>query len=128
MAEPALSFPPRIEPVRFAAAQVTTLSDAELDALPFGVICLDREGRVLRYNLAEARMARLDRAQVVGKHFFRRIAPCTATPEFEGRVQAFFAGSQPLERFSYLFDFKFGAQQVESSWCACRSTTGSTSW
>lgn len=113
MVELPVSFPPRIAPVRFAAAQVITMSDAELDALPFGVICLDPEGKVLRYNLAEARLARLDRAQVVGKSFFRRIAPCTATPEFEGRVRAFFAGTQPLERFGYLFDFKFGAQQVE---------------
>ena len=109
----AVSFPPRIAPVRFAPAQVITMSDAELDALPFGVICLDPQGKVLRYNLAEARLARLDRAQVVGKSFFRRIAPCTATPEFEGRVRAFFSGTQPVERFGYLFDFKFGAQQVE---------------
>lgn len=113
MPELPLSFPPRIEPVRFAAAQVITMSDAELDALPFGVICLDPDGKVLRYNLAEARLARLDRARVVGKNFFRRIAPCTATPEFEGRVRAFFAGTQQVDRFTYLFDFKFGAQTVE---------------
>ena len=113
MAELPLSFPPRIEPVRFVAAQIPTMSDAELDALPFGVICLDAAGKVLRYNLAEARMARLDRAQVVGKNFFRRIAPCTATPEFEGRVRAFFTSEQPMERFGYLFDFKFGAQHVD---------------
>jgi photoactive yellow protein len=107
------SFPPRIAPVTFSAAQVVTMSDAELDALPFGVICLDPNGKVLRYNLAEARLARLDRAQVVGKNFFRRVAPCTATPDFEGRVRAFFAGNQPLDRFGYLFDFKFGAQKVD---------------
>lgn len=81
--------------------------------MPFGVICLDPSGLVLRYNLAEARLARLDRAQVLGKNFYRRIAPCTATPEFEGRVRAFFSGDQPLDRFAYLFDFKFGAQQVD---------------
>lgn len=89
------------------------MSDAELDTLPFGVICLDPDGKVLRYNLAEARLARLDRAQVLGKNFFRRIAPCTATPEFEGRVRAFFRGTQLVEHFAYLFDFKFGAQHVE---------------
>ena len=89
------------------------MTDAQLDALPFGVICLDRGGKVLRYNLFEARLARLDRAQVLGKDFFRRIAPCTATPEFEGRVRTFFDTVQPSERFTYLFDFKFGAQRVE---------------
>lgn len=96
-----------------AAQAIPALSEPELDALPFGVVCLDREGRILRYNLAESRFARLDRAQVLGKNFFRRVAPCTATPAFEGRVRAFFSGSQPLDRFPYLFDFKFGAQEVE---------------
>lgn len=95
------------------AASVPTLSEHELDSLPFGVICLDRDGKVLRYNLAESRLARLDRAQVLGKNFFRRVAPCTATPEFEGRVRAFFLGQSAMERFPYLFDFKFGAQRVE---------------
>ncbi len=106
-------FAPRAEPAPFEALQIPTLSETELDAHPIGVICLDPEGKVLRYNLAESRLARLDRAQVLGKNFFRRIAPCTATPEFEGRVRAFFSASLPLDRFPYLFDFKFGAQQVE---------------
>ena len=58
--------------------------DAALDDLPFGVICLDAAGTILRYNLAEARLARLDRSKVLGRGFFRDIAPCTATPEFKG--------------------------------------------
>jgi photoactive yellow protein len=105
--------PPRALPARPPALAVPAMGDAELDGLPFGVIALDREGRVLRYNLAESRFARLDRAQVLGRDFFRRVAPCTATPAFEGRVRAFFAGAQPVDRFSYLFDFKFGAQDVQ---------------
>ncbi len=107
------TFIPRTEPAPFEPALIPSLSDTELDALPFGVICLDPEGKVLQYNLAESRLARLDRAQVLGKNFFRRIAPCTATPEFEGRVRAFFRASMPVDRFPYLFDFKFGAQKVE---------------
>ncbi len=101
------------EGAHFEPSRVPGMSDAELDALPFGVICLDPDGKVLRYNLAEARLARLDRAQVVGHDFFRRIAPCTATPEFEGRVRAFFGSARRVERFPALFDFKFGAQHVE---------------
>ena len=71
------AFAPRPAPTAFEPVQVTLLSETELDALPFGVICLDPDGKVLRYNLAESRLARLDRAQVLGKNFFRRIAPCT---------------------------------------------------
>ncbi|RYE85232.1 MAG: hypothetical protein EOO75_17185 [Myxococcales bacterium] len=91
-----------------------SLSEAQLDELPYGVICVHREGTILRYNLAEARLARLDRALVRGKNFFTQVAPCTARPEFQGRIEAFLAnpGGAPSERFPYLFDFSFGAQLV----------------
>lgn len=87
--------------------------DAQLDDLPFGVICIDDSGTILKYNLAEARLARLDRSRVLGKNFFRQIAPCTATPEFEGRFRQFLASREPRISFPYVFDFKFGAQQVQ---------------
>jgi photoactive yellow protein len=86
--------------------------DAQLDDLRFGVICLDERGIILRYNLAEARLARLDRSKVLGRDFFRRIAPCTAAPGFEGRFRSFLAGSEPRITFPFVFDFKFGAQEV----------------
>lgn len=91
------------------------MSDAALDELSFGVICLDHEGTILRYNAAEARMARLDRTDVVGNTFFGVIAPCTDTPEFKGRFDDFVAGriDAPVVRFDYVFDFKFGAQDVK---------------
>jgi photoactive yellow protein len=89
-------------------------SDGELDALSFGVIALDEEGTILRYNLYESRFARLDRNQVVGRNFFSEIARCTRTPEFEGRFRAFAAdpAGARVERFQFVFDFKFGAQDV----------------
>jgi photoactive yellow protein len=103
------------EPVSHEATpELDALSEAELDELSFGVICLHRNGTILRYNLAEARLARLDRAVVRGKHFFEQVAPCTARPEFQGRVEAFIDDRDgPREaRFSYVFDFSFGAQLV----------------
>jgi photoactive yellow protein len=90
-------------------------TEQELDLLPYGVIALDREGTIVRYNRVEARLARLDRALVLGKHFFRKIAPCTATPEFEGRFRTFAddpRGPSRL-RFEYVFNFRFGAQEVD---------------
>jgi photoactive yellow protein len=98
-----------------ATTDVDELSDAELDALPFGVICLDEDGTILRYNLYEARLARLDRNQVLGRNFFRDVAPCTTTDAFEGRYRrAVAAGSAATpERFEFLFDFKFGSQHVD---------------
>lgn len=58
-----------------------------LDALPIGVIVLDTAGRVLRYNLHEQRLAQRTVESVMGRHFFREVAPCTAAsgllPAFE---------------------------------------------
>lgn len=97
----------------FDPVRADAFSAEDLDQQPYGIICLDAAGKILRYNLAEARFARLDRATVLGKTFFGQVAPCTATPEFQGRFESFVLGTAPTLRFNYLFDFKFGAQQVE---------------
>lgn len=101
-------------PVPLDARQLDEVPDSELDKLPFGVIALDRDGTILRYNLAESRLARLDRTDVLGKSFFREVAPCTQTPDFEGRFRSVVeSGARDPVRFAYLFDFKFGAQEVD---------------
>lgn len=109
-----VSPPSGVTPVPFDAAELDRRSDRELDQLPFGVVCLDADGTILRYNLAESRLARLDRNQVVGKKFFAQVAPCTRGPEFEGRFREFAGAGERTDvlRFDFLFDFKFGAQEV----------------
>ena len=52
------------------------LDEAALDELPFGVVGLDGEGAVERYNAHEARNSGLSRDRVVGRHFFFDVAPC----------------------------------------------------
>lgn len=104
--------------VSFPTSRIDDLhekTDAELDLLPYGVICLDTLGIVRRYNRVEARFARLDRSLVLGKPFFGVVAPCTATPEFEGRFRAFLADplGPPTMTFRYVFAFRFGAQEVD---------------
>jgi len=98
----------------FSAQRLDELRDVDLDELKFGVIALDGDGIVLRYNQYESRLARLDRNQVLGKSFFEEVAPCTKTAEFEGRFRRFVdSGNARSDPFNYLFDFKFGAQEVE---------------
>jgi photoactive yellow protein len=103
--EPALSI---------SGASVDALDDGDLDRAPFGIICLDSEGTILRYNLYESTLARLDRNDVLGRHFFEEVARCTRGPGFEGRFRRFVAGSDAIDdqRFEYDFDFAFGAQRV----------------
>jgi len=96
------------------AAELERMDDAELDALPYGVICLERDGTILRYNAAEARLARLDRTTVIGRSFFDEVAPCTKTEGFHGRFERYVReGGTDVLRFEYLFDFRFGAQEVD---------------
>lgn len=51
----------------------------------------------------------------MNQSFFEKVAPCTATPEFLGRFRRFLepGNQESVVRFSYVFDFRFGAQQVD---------------
>jgi len=62
---------------------------ADLDALPFGVIVVDRAGIILEYNAYESELAGLTRARVLGRNFFHDVAPCTALRDFEGASPTF---------------------------------------
>jgi photoactive yellow protein len=53
------------------------LSAEEADALPYGLIVLDAHGVVAGYNAAESRLSGLPRSRVIGRDFFRHVAPCT---------------------------------------------------
>ena len=49
----------------------------ELDALPFGVVGMETDGTVARYNVAEGKLSGLTPARVIGRNFFTSVAPCT---------------------------------------------------
>ncbi len=106
---------PPVGRVTFDVLQIDDRTDQELDTLPFGVIGLDEEGTILRYNLYEAQFARLDRNQVLGRDFFKEVARCTRGEAFEGQFRRGVAAgaSGSFARFSFVFDFKFGAQEVQ---------------
>jgi photoactive yellow protein len=57
-------------------AQLSAMTDDELDSLPFGVVEMNRQFQVLRYNSTESRQSGLPPARVLGRHFFRDVAPC----------------------------------------------------
>ncbi len=99
-------------PSSFDPLAIDAMSDAELDTLGVGVVGLDEAGTIFRYNLYESRLARLDRAQVLGRRFFGEVAKCTRGP-FEDRFRALISnGGTRSERFTFVFDFAFGAQEV----------------
>jgi photoactive yellow protein len=101
--------------VTFDVLGIDDYNDQELDTLPFGVIGLDGDGIILRYNLYEAQFARLDRNQVLGRDFFKEVARCTRGDLFEGQFRRGVASGATgsIARFPFIFDFKFGAQEVQ---------------
>jgi len=85
----------------------------QLDELPFGAIVVEYDGTIVAYNQYEARMARMQREAVIGRNFFRDIAPCTAVQAFEGRMRAFLSLPDHVsESFDYFFPFVHGSVDV----------------
>jgi photoactive yellow protein len=96
-----------------AILRFAELAPEELDALPIGAIVIDLDGTIRSYNHYESAMSRLAKEQVIGRNFFRDVAPCTAVQAFEGRMQAFLsAKKRTSETFSYRFAFAHGAVDV----------------
>lgn len=98
----------------FDLSKLKQLKAEELDALPYGLVVLDSDGNVVTYNDTESRLARLPRARVVGKNFFREVAPCTRVREFEGRFRDFVLSprSKMFEEFDFIFRFAHSTQHV----------------
>jgi len=93
--------------------EIFELSREALDALPYGVITLDRSGTILRYNLAEKTLAHRRSIRSVGLNFFSDVAPCTNVQAFRGRFDAFAQSHESgSERFTFSFAFRWGHQDV----------------
>lgn len=92
---------------------INRVVEEDLDKLPYGLIVLDVEGRVLFYNETESRYAGFSRERVLGKNFFGEVAPCTRVQEFEGAFRQFVAGKLGrVHFFDFVFHFKHGSQTV----------------
>ena len=89
------------------AESLERMSDAEIDALPFGVIRLGADGKVLKYSRREAEQSGYgrDRLPPIGLDFFIELAPCMNTSQFRGQIdQAAATGKVDIE-FGHLGDF-----------------------
>ncbi len=93
---------------------VAQLTPDKLDGLPYGLITLDARGRVIHYNDTESRLVGLPKDRVIGRNFFREIAPCTRIREFEGRFNELAADPFGIrvQSFDFVFKFARGEQHV----------------
>ncbi len=93
----------------------------KLDELPFGAIVIDPDGTIREYNEYETRLSHFEREAVIGKNFFRDVAPCTAVQNFEGRLRSFLKTSDRVsESFDYFFPFHHGGVTVEITFLCLR--------
>jgi photoactive yellow protein len=87
------------------------LTEDELDNLPVGMIQLDRNGTVLRFNQAESDLAHVPKTQALGKSFFDEVAPCTKVQDFHGRFLEGVERRSLHTVFPYQFRFRDGRQK-----------------
>jgi len=92
--------------------ELARMSPRELDQLAFGAIQLDGTGKVLVYNATESSITGRSAADVVGRNFFRDVAPCTDTRRFRGVFEAGVKSGSLNTMFDYTFDYKMNPTQV----------------
>jgi len=90
------------------------LDDRALDALPFGVVCLDERGRVVRMNRAEEQASGIQRWRALGRQFFRDVAPGPTNRELAERVCAFVASPRDeAGPIAHTFPRRAGADRTQ---------------
>ena len=93
--------------------KLAKMKDSELDSLAFGAIQLDRNGKILQYNAAEGDITGRDPKAVIGKDFFKEVAPCTDSKEFRGRFDEGVKNGNLSTMFEYVFDYKMKPTKVK---------------
>lgn len=92
---------------------LTSISGTDFDTAAFGGIIVDETGTIEGYNQYESDLARLPAERVIGRNFFRTVAPCTARRAFEGRFLEFVALDDTVsDTFAYFFPFAHGDANV----------------
>jgi len=89
------------------------MSDSQLDKVAFGAIELDGTGKILKYNAAEGDITGRDPKSVIGKNFFRDVAPCTSRPEFKGKFDEGVKNGDLNTLFEYVFDYNMTPTKVK---------------
>ena len=102
------------------------LTNVEIDKLAFGAVQLDASGKILTYNAAEAGITGRSAASVIGKNFFRDVAPCTDSPNFKGVFDAGVLGGDLNSMFEYVFDYNMAPTKVKIH--MKKAISGDTFW
>jgi len=97
---------------RELSAFVDSMTESQLDQLPHGAIQLSTDGTVLKFNAYESKLSNLRKGDVVGKNFFKDVAPCTDVQSFYGRFREGVKEKRLHENFRYHFAFRQNPRDV----------------
>jgi photoactive yellow protein len=89
------------------------LSPRQIDQLAFGAVQLDGKGTILQYNAAESSITGRNGKDVIGRNFFREVAPCTNSPTFKGVFDAGVRADNLNTMFEYVFDYNMTPTKVK---------------
>lgn len=92
---------------------IPNIDFATLDLLPYGIIITDKEGTILFYNSREEQIAGRKKEDVIGKNFFKEVAPCTQVKEFYGRFAEVMRLSDLTASFRFTFPFPKIPREVD---------------
>ena len=89
------------------------MTEVEVNRLAFGAVQLDPTGKILTYNAAEAGITGRAASTVLGKNFFRDVAPCTNSPAFKGVFDEGVKAGKLNTIFEYVFDYNMAPTKVK---------------
>jgi photoactive yellow protein len=92
---------------------LSKMQSGDIDKLAFGAIELDKNGTILKYNAAEGAITGRNPVNVIGKNFFRDVAPCTSKPAFKGVFDAGVKAGNLNTLFEYVFDYQMKPTKVK---------------
>lgn len=80
-----------------------------IDEAGFGIIVMDRDGRVIGYNAVESEQSGLSADRVMGRNFFTDVGPCTNNYLI---AQRFLDCDELDEQLDYVFTFRMAPVAV----------------
>jgi photoactive yellow protein len=107
-------------------AKLGTLTRAEADAQPHGVIRVDDEGVIELYNRFEAELAGIAPGDAEGRSFFTEVAPCTNNRLVYGRFQAGMEAGEMDFSLRYTFTYRMRPTNVRLH--LLRDPASETNW
>jgi photoactive yellow protein len=86
--------------------KLATLPEKDFNALPYGAVLLDSEGKILKYNKTEGDITGRDWRVMNGRVFFTELAVCGVGPHFHGRFKQACLAAEYDEIFPYVFHYQ----------------------